>query len=65
VNDYGDSVYVGVQDFLQKNGDLLAKQVQFLGPIYSRYFCTQTAILRCDIALKIKFLATGFDDQPR
>jgi hypothetical protein len=27
VVDYGDSVYVGVQDFLQKNADLMAKQV--------------------------------------
>lgn len=26
-NDYGDSVYVGVQEFLRKNKDILVKQV--------------------------------------
>ena len=29
-NDYGDSVYVGVQDFLAKNRDVLVKQVRNL-----------------------------------
>ena len=28
-NDYGDSVYVGVQDFLRKNADVMSKQVNF------------------------------------
>ena len=27
VSDYGDSVYVGVQEFLRKNADIMAKQV--------------------------------------
>ncbi len=31
-NDYGDSVYVGVQDFLLKNKDVLAKQVHNFCP---------------------------------
>ena len=53
-NDYGDSVYVGVQDFLAKNRDVLVKQVRnlvFLNFLLSSAFIVSELNLLCFRAL--------------
>ena len=39
VSDYGDSVYVGVQEFLRKNADIMAKQVYLPQNIEWSHYC--------------------------